>query len=203
MDLLGQVPPADMADVQDKQLLPRAMATFARWLREQKSDAQRQGTRDAYVLAVFKLFSQTGRSLNAVAQPRLLEAVTKSEEARKNKLLSTAVRNFQRFWAEIGGYSGAFDEADRDTMNLALSVKPSLTDGSAECCTPMPGGRYCKRPDQQCITCGTRLKCSLHCEHSVQECREIFWSKHSRLGSRQRTVLDFWKPSASSSQDDA
>jgi len=151
-------------------------------------------------MAVFKLFSQTGQSFNAMAQPAFMEAVTVSEEARRNKTLATALRAFQRFWVEVGGYSGSFVEADRSTMNLALNVKPNLMDCSGECASAMQGGHHCKRPNQQCITCGTRLKCSLHCEHSPQECREIFWTKHSRHGTKQRTVADFWRPSAPQGQ---
>merc|ERR1711907_837760 len=107
--------------------------------------------------------------------------------------MNTAVRHFQRFWADAGGYDGTLIDADRETMNLALNVRPNFEDCSGECRAAMAGGHHCKRPSQQCVTCGTKLKCSSHCEHSLQECREIFWAKHSRHGSKQRSVADFWK----------
>eukprot|EP00443_Scrippsiella_acuminata_P000637 CAMPEP_0115175216 /NCGR_PEP_ID=MMETSP0270-20121206/4244_1 /TAXON_ID=71861 /ORGANISM="Scrippsiella trochoidea, Strain CCMP3099" /LENGTH=1005 /DNA_ID=CAMNT_0002588087 /DNA_START=65 /DNA_END=3083 /DNA_ORIENTATION=+ len=204
LELLGTATEADVAGPQDRQFLPRIIATFGRHMREQRTDTQRQSTRDAYVLAVFKLFSLTGRGFHAMAQTPFLEAVAGSEEARKNKALNTAVRTFRVSGGRSEGYSGSFDEADRDSMNLALNVKPILTDGNGECCAPMHGGRSCQRPNQQCNTCGTKLKCSIHGDHSVLECREIFWAKHSKCGTRQRTMADFWKaPVAASSSQEA
>jgi len=195
-ELLADAADVDAATQQDRSVLPRVLSTFARHLGEQKTDRQRQSTRDSYVLCVFKLFTQCGRSLNAMAQPQFMELMAQSEEVRKNRALSTALRAFQKFWAEVGGYGGKFDEADRDSLNLAMNVRPSFADAPGECCAFLPGGRACSRPNLQCVTCGCRLKCEVHGEHSVQECRDIFWAKHSRQGTRLRTMADFLKPSA-------
>jgi len=200
LDLLGPAGEGEAATEKDRLLLPKVITTFSRRLGEQKNDRQRQTTRDAYVLATFKLFSQSGRSLQAMAAPRFAELAAHSEEARKNRVLLTALRTFQRFWEEVGGYEGVFDEADRESMNLALNVRPCLVDAAGECGALGHAGRACARPNQECQTCGTfRLRCSTHCEHSPQECREIFWSKHSSKGTKLRTVANWFRLASSPS----
>jgi len=191
----------DAATGKDRELLPRVLTTFARHLAEQNSSTQRQSTRDVYVAEVFKLFSHCGgRSLHAMAQQPFVEAVAGSVESRRHHALLTAVRRFQRFWGEVGGYSGDFDIADRDTLNLSMKLRPTLVDSiSGICGAPLLGGRFCKRPNQRCNTCESEpLRCSVHCDHGLQECRDIFWSKHSRAGTRVKTMADFFGQKTSS-----
>jgi len=195
-ELLASAPELGPATAEDRNMLPRVLTTFARFLSEQASDRQRQTTRDCYVLLLFKAFSQCGRSLDAIAQPRFVEILVQSEEHRKNRSLCTAVRAFQRFWSESGGSAGNFDQADRDWMNVVLQVRPLLADAAGQCGALVHGLKSCTRPNQNCVTCGCRLRCAIHGEHSVQECREIFWTKHSRQGIRLRTMADFFKPPA-------
>jgi len=199
IELLGTAPEAAAMGLQDRHLFPRVIATFARWLWEKKAHDQKQTTRDDYVLTIFKLLSLSGRSFSSIVTPAFLEAVEGSEEACQSKALKPAIHIFRCFWDEVGGYGGVFDNADKDDLSVALNVKPVLTDDSGECCIAMSRGRLCKRPNQQCVTCGTRLKCSFHCEHGVQECREVFWIKHTPHGTRQQTIADIWKHQASSS----
>lgn len=195
MELLGSPAESDGVTDKDKQMLARVLATFQRHLRDKQGERQRQATRDNYVMAVFRIYSTSGRSLHCVAQQSFVDAVALSEESRKNRCLLTACRSFQRFWDEIGGYDGTFDEADRETMNMALNVRPLLKDMIGECGVLCHGGRTCNKPNQECITCGTnRLRCASHADHTIQECRGVFWSKHSSKGIRLRTMADFLRP---------
>merc|ERR1712194_177681 len=140
-ELLGPAPEADAMGLQDRQIFPRVIATFARWLWEKKADNQKQTTRDDYVLLIFKLLSLSGRSFSSIVTPAFLEAVEGSEELCQSKALKPAIQIFRCFWDEIGGYGGVFDHADKDDLSLALNVKPALMDDSGECCIAMSRGR--------------------------------------------------------------
>eukprot|EP00927_Polykrikos_kofoidii_P072658 TRINITY_DN68758_c0_g1_i1.p1 TRINITY_DN68758_c0_g1~~TRINITY_DN68758_c0_g1_i1.p1 ORF type:complete len:874 (-),score=136.00 TRINITY_DN68758_c0_g1_i1:239-2797(-) len=178
----------------DRELLPRVIASFSRYLAETKGDLTRQTTRDNYLVSLFRLFSKLDRSLAALAEPRLADLVASSEESRRHHgVLACAVRSFGAFWRDNGGYDGKFEQATREHLNLALNVRPVLVDSVGSCGQNLPMGEICRRLRQKCDSCGMSLRCFKHSEHSITECREVFWATHSETGKRTRTMKDFFR----------
>eukprot|EP00931_Biecheleriopsis_adriatica_P062135 TRINITY_DN3740_c0_g1_i2.p1 TRINITY_DN3740_c0_g1~~TRINITY_DN3740_c0_g1_i2.p1 ORF type:complete len:524 (+),score=98.79 TRINITY_DN3740_c0_g1_i2:31-1572(+) len=202
LDSQGQVPQQSMRDIfstspteaeaastKDRTMVASVLVTFRQHI---ASTLERnQKTCDHYVLSVFKVFTQSGRSLEAIAQPEFIQAIANSEENRKrHNQTGAAVKAFGAFWQEVGGYSGTFAEASRDMLNKTMSVRPVMRDIQRQC----GHGGVCQRWKQQCETCGTTILCSKHGKHEQEECREVFWATHSTDGKRCATLRDFMRP---------
>jgi len=197
--------PENEAGAKDKELLPRVLATFSRYLTETLAASTKQLTRDNYILTLFKTFARSGLSLDALAQPSLGTHLAQSEEHKKSHGCTTvALRRFSNFWREAGGYDAQFDDADRDSIILSLGIKPVLVDAAGLCGAGAHAGCLCTRPKQRCETCGLEMRCARHedIKHTTADCREIFWAKHSPDGKRSRTIADFMKPRAANVQMD-
>jgi len=150
---------------------------------------------------VFKLFSQSGRRLEALAQPEFVNLVVNSEDNRKGHgQFGTAIRAFGTFWRAIGGYEGKFAEASREMLNKTLNVRPVLSDTKKQCGCGEKGGHVCQRPKQQCETCGSTVLCTKHGNHEVDDCRTVFWATHSADGKRNPTMRDFMRPKSKSNE---
>jgi len=199
-EILAATPETKVSD-RDKELLPRVLATFARYLNDVLASSTKQCTRDNYMRVFFKTFLQSGLSFEALAQPMLSRLLTQTEEHKRNHgNAATVVRNFSQFWRDLGGYDASFDEADRESMTLSMNIKPMLVDAYGVCGAGAHMGNLCQRPKQRCETCGTELRCPRHEEkHTPAECREIFWAKHSPSGKRTKTIADFWKAQTANS----
>lgn len=198
-ELLAKTNDSEAATLEDRQLLPRVLVTFSRRLEDVLD--KRQTTRDQYVLSVFKIFSKSGRSLQALVEPSFVEAVVRSEENKKSHgSYGTALKTFSAFWKQYGGYGATYDVADRSVLNLTLEVRPCLQDTQGECGETGCAGELCRRRKQRCETCGIVIRCSKHGQHSKEECREIFWATHSAGGQRSRTMQDFLRPRRSAAE---
>lgn len=198
MELVGPAEGEDRQTDRDKDLLAQVLATFTRHLNEAKADAtpRQQSARELSVTQIFKLFSRTGRNFDALIDPRFMELVQACEENKRvNHSWSASLKRFAAFWREVGGYDGKFDRASREDLYRDLIVKPYLVDAPGICGTMAHLGACCNRARQRCDTCDTILKCNRHDEHSIVDCREVFWAKHGVNGTRARTMADFLRPS--------
>lgn len=202
-EIVATTPESKVGD-KDRELLPRVLATFSKYMNEALASSTKQCTRDNYMRLFFKAFLQSGLSFDGLAQPSLLGLLTKSDEHRKaHGNTAIVVRNFSQFWRENGGYAGSFVDADRESLTLSLNIRPVLVDTHAFCGAGAHAGCFCQRPKQRCETCGVELRCPRHEEkHTQAECREIFWAKHSPSGKRSRTIADLWKARASAAESE-
>jgi len=189
---------AEVVSAKDKTMLAGVLVTFRQHIASNNERSQK--TCDSYALNVFKVFSESGRSLEAIAKLDFAQSIAHTEDCRRGHgHIGTAMKLFSVFWREIGGYAGTVAHASRDILNKTLNVRPILRDIQKQC----GHGGVCQRPKQQCDTCGSTILCSKHGHHETEDCREVFWATHSVDGKRIATLRNFMRPKAQSGHDNA
>lgn len=195
MSLLQPMPKAGeqgAAAKRDRDLLPQVIATFVRVAPDNGGACQ--ATRLAHASCLFRIFAESQRSLEAMAQTSFADIVARSAENKRNQnMFVFALLSFRAFWLQHGGYEAELDDADGESLQSSLQVVPMMTETDEECsvCNDSKDDLF-RQLKRKCETCSTVLCCEKHEEHSTQACKSVFWTKYQTDGTRVRTMADFF-----------